>query len=1144
MTTHFVLNKNCKNIFFLIFLLWFIFSLSGLFAGDKNGIVSDKYKSKNSPHLLKRMEDFQIYERTAIHNGNLVHTTFSNYGNLGSRHFVPKMEWPKGSGRQYGFEFCSIVGAEVVDSSGTVLHILSERYSGSGSSDISEDGTHWWGWTALPGYFNDGGISTVGIPEDLNGNGVLDIGEDINNNGLLDSYMENVRNQVATSDYPPSWPTWWPNRDDFWNGKWNGEYGAYSRADQESFYLMDDRYNDEFAYFPYIGSSVDSAGYPDGRRGLGVEVEVRGYQWSHPMAEDILITIYDIRNVSHKVLSKVSFGMYVDADVGGKGGETVDDAASFNRLDDITYQWDLDGLDENAKEIGYFGFAFLESPGEPLDGIDNDEDGMVDESQNDGEDNDGDWTPFDDLNHNGVWDSEDLNSNAELDSVEDVNSNGILDIEPLNNDLGSDGLGPDFEEYLGPDEDGSQGNGLPDVGEPNFEAADNDESDQIGLTSWVSLGPGGSINDEVWWQRLTPETFTAPDQQGYDITYTYGSGFIQLPITERITEQVGEVTRIVDVTRDEMRRFSIACLFGNDLEDVLRNKRTMQTIYDNDYNFTKPPLKPKLVARPGDRKVYLYWDTRSERSNDPVYGKDFEGYKLYRSTDPQFNEIKTITDVHGNPLLWKPIVQWDLKNGLKGSHPVETGETGLLYYMGDDTGLKHFYVDEEVENGRAYYYALCAYDMGFANTFYDMGLPVKLPESVFEISPTENTKIITVDALGNVIATDINTVMVVPNAPAAGYVPAQTEGGVHHLAGTGTGNVQMRITEPNVLKDNHTYQITFSDSGRFFIADSIRIEDVTDFRVLFESGGLFDAAEGEKVLDQLEGQVFDGFKLDIKNDYQIEVLDGYWDKGGESNFNIIITGPSADDTDPKTERFPFDFEIRFNGPRSDTTWSVNRQFKLPVDFQIWDISNDQPMDFTFDLIKMGQEGTVPDTIFSPGDIYVLIMNPTRRSYEYESWNIIVKAPADLDSSEWIEPSIGDIYRVLVSRPFRHEDVFEFTMLMPRMDLSSAKNKMDNIYVVPDPYVVAASWEQPHSFGSGRGERRVDFVNLPQKCTIKIFTPSGKLVRTLEHETAEINGTERWDLLSKDGLTVSYGIYLFNVDAPGIGTKIGQFAIIK
>ena len=46
---------------------------------------------------------------------------------------------------------------------------------------------------------------------------------------------------------------------------------------------------------------------------------------------------------------------------------------------------------------------FLESPGNPNDGIDNDEDGMIDESQFDGIDNDGDWDPeVDDIGSDGL----------------------------------------------------------------------------------------------------------------------------------------------------------------------------------------------------------------------------------------------------------------------------------------------------------------------------------------------------------------------------------------------------------------------------------------------------------------------------------------------------------------------------------------------------------------------------------------------------------------------------------------------------------------------------------------------------------------------------------------------------------------------
>ena len=42
----------------------------------------------------------------------------------------------------------------------------------------------------------------------------------------------------------------------------------------------------------------------------------------------------------------------------------------------------------------------------------------------------------------------------------------------------------------------------------------------------------------------------------------------------------------------------------------------------------------------------------------------------------------------------------------------------------------------------------------------------------------------------------------------------------------------------------------------------------------------------------------------------------------------------------------------------------------------------------------------------------------------------------------------------------------------------------------------------------------------------------------------MNGTLEWDLESSDNLTVAYGVYLFHVEAPGIGEKTGTFAIIK
>jgi hypothetical protein len=49
---------------------------------------------------------------------------------------------------------------------------------------------------------------------------------------------------------------------------------------------------------------------------------------------------------------------------------------------------------------------------------------------------------------------------------------------------------------------------------------------------------------------------------------------------------------------------------------------------------------------------------------------------------------------------------------------------------------------------------------------------------------------------------------------------------------------------------------------------------------------------------------------------------------------------------------------------------------------------------------------------------------------------------------------------------------------------------------------------------------------------------------LEHNSNLANGQEPWNLISQDGMDISFGMYVFHVTAPGIGEKIGKFGIIK
>ncbi len=114
-------------------------------------------------------------------------------------------------------------------------------------------------------------------------------------------------------------------------------------------------------------------------------------------------------------------------------------------------------------------------------------------------------------------------------------------------------------------------------------------------------------------------------------------------------------------------------------------------------------------------------------------------------------------------------------------------------------------------------------------------------------------------------------------------------------------------------------------------------------------------------------------------------------------------------------------------------------------------------------------------------------------------------------------------------------------------------EVGQVAVVPNPYrgdiayyQYNPPWERP---GTTRDrwleqDRRVQFINLPARCEIRIYTLSGDLVRTLRHESYE-KGFEDWNLTSDIGQAIASGIYLFTVKNLGSGeVQVGKFVVIK
>lgn len=1120
--------------------------------------------------FLKQMQTKERRKQYLM-NGNKIVTSIHNYGGI-----APGYDLIRGvnngvwKGSSYIFQFSPLIAAAVKDGGDTTIirHIVSDGlWDYPNLREYNQTADTLWTFQPIPGYSDENSDLMASNPApDKDGDGK-----------------------------PDSWPSSWYNPT---LGKyvWPGylEQDA-TNADLEVFWAMDDRDNREFTYFPFISDSM--------RRGLGVQVDGRALQWSNTLAENTIFFVYTVANISDKDLDTVNYGIYGDCDVGGGSPENTDDNGLFIPPYDydgnhnvsnipvysrsIVYFFDPDGVGSLGVKVGYVSCKFLESPGNSSDGIDNDGDLLIDERQDDALDNDNDWNPLtDDVGIDGIRNTLDEGEGDGLPTAGKRLPSGALD--PL---------------Y---------------PGEPNFEFTDLDEADQIGLTSFNSWTWNADkvSNDESIWNRMSPGNFSEIIQNT-DIVFVFGSGYISLK-------------------KGESKRISISLLFGETLDDLLITAETVQRIYNANYRFFRPPAKPTVTAIPDDRKVTLYWDAVAEQSLDPLTGKDFEGYVIYRSTDPSFDDIQVITDGKGNSFFSTPLkdangveAKWDVDkrpepftdinanekydagepfidvntdgkysysvtDWWKGYHPVSFSGRGIQYFLGNNRGLVHSYVDSNnVINGQTYYYAVVAYDHGDS-----LGVP-----------PTETTKKISVDPISSIAEFDINTVRVIPGPRVSGYIPPkESDIVISKTSGISNAPISIKLLNDLGVSETENFSIIVEDTLRTIFGDTlvknysvlkhnIQKETIrffeynfsklnhanldsafrvvvshengtpytegTDYYVDYERGlvrrvtGSNIPASGNFLVSYryypvrnstlLNGEdgnpVFSGVRIKVTDypEVAFDSLSSRWIEG-TTNFNIKVGLASVG---TKKAKFPADYEIHFSNTNIDSAKILvgSSLITRPVKYSVKDITSGVPKRiWTF----LKENNATRDSNWSQGEEIILFSSYSANGTLNDTlcWGVILTPPTDTNITA-VPPGNGDILYLRIKRPLSSKDTYTFSLNPGSVSNDLAKSKLDKIIIVPNPYVGYNELEPTSKLpGKTRGERRIYFDNLPMKCTIRIYTLSGDWVNTIEHESSAENGREFWNLLNRDGFSIAYGIYFAHIDAPGIGERLMKFAIIK
>jgi hypothetical protein len=611
--------------------------------------------------------------------------------------------------------------------------------------------------------------------------------------------------------------------------------------------------------------------------------------------------------------------------------------------------------------------------------------------------------------------------------------------------------------------------------------------------------------------------------------------------------------------------------FETDTSDLMQNMRTTQQMYQREYQGSGPPKTPTVIAHANDRLARIVWNSDAENSKDNLTGKyDFEGYKIYRSDDLGKTWAIPITDQYGNVIGYKPLKIFDLIDGIKGLDPA------FNQSLGEDTGLQHSYTDENLINGIEYWYCVTAYDKGNQN-------PDSLEQSYQ--SPLGRSD------------SERHTVSVVPGVSPQNYDDAtyhpdlNPNGSIPPMGGLCQGLVKLDIVQPDSIM-GYDYLITFVDSTLEVVGSDTnyvlgfnlsRIYPDTQDTTLLLDHHLF-SNESEDNLP-----VTDGFRLTVLNTPSGTESIGWTKVNGDTSTFYWNTKPVerwiGNQQVIQEEVYTVDdymvtIDTTLTGGLNAHLYDIffgvfyeDSIYHLPLKVEI--ISDpDNPIDVSNNtwLMEYNVEasweeyrknyfsqlgwdlvpGGLAFTKGSPGwfEKHLDILNFEKYEIDPETGDttftglllqtnhqpdVYRNAYGDTVTHTAVAPSHGDQFTIRTYKPFREEIYYEFSTNKANYS-NTANIDLNQIRVVPDPYIVSNEWETSQ-FG-----KKLMFNHLPSECKISIFTVAGDHIVDLYHD--DNKGFMFWDMRTRNDQYIAYGLYVYVVSLPDGRKKVGKFLVIK